>query len=166
METKEINIKPENFTTDTSIDTEDKKIENKNTFKPLDETKEINTNKSDVWIIFGILCTISILISIILFCTFSLINIQSTTIAKGIYIKGIDVSGLTKEAAKQKITNHINSSIPEEINLKHDNFEISLSTTQLSIYFNTDEAVDIAYNIGKNRQYIQKKFINIKSSIF
>ena len=29
-------------------------------------------------------------------CTFSLINIKSTTIAKGVYIKNIDVSGLTK----------------------------------------------------------------------
>lgn len=145
---------------------ETKEINNETTFKPFDETKQTNTKKSDVWIIFGILCTIFILLSIIIFCTFSLINIQSTTIAKGVHIKGIDVSGLTKEEAKQKITSYISSSIPEEINLKHNDFEISLSTTQLSIYFNTDEAVDISYNIGKNRKYISKKFVNIKSFIF
>ena len=75
---------------------ETKEINNETTFKPFDETKQITTNKSDVWIIFGILCTIFILISIIIFCTFSLATIQSTTIAKGVYIKGIDVYGLTK----------------------------------------------------------------------
>ena len=49
---------------------ETKETNNETTFKPLDETKLITTNKSDVWIIFGILCTIFILISIIIFCTF------------------------------------------------------------------------------------------------
>ena len=142
---------------------ETKEINNETTFKPFDETKQITTNKSDVWIIFGILCTIFILISIIIFCTFSLATIQSTTIAKGVYIKGIDVSGLTKEDAKQKITNYISSSIPEEITLKHNDFETSLSTTQLSIYFNTNEAVDMAYNIGKSGNIIQKNLTIIET---
>lgn len=142
---------------------ETKETNNETTFKPLDETKQITTNKSDVWIIFGILCTIFILISIIIFCTFSLAIIQSTTIAKGVYIKGIDVSGLTKEDAKQKITSYISSSIPEEITLKHNDFEASLSTTQLSIYFNTNEAVDMAYNIGKSGNIIQKNLTIIET---
>lgn len=177
METKEINneleiatkenIEAKTIESTAELPTETEKAkELPSTFKPFDEAKQINTNKSDVWIIFGILCTIFVLLSIIIFCTFSLINIQSTTIAKGVYIKGIDVSRLTKEEARKKITDHISSSIPEEINLKHNNFETSLSTAQLSIYFNTDEAVNLAYNIGKKRKYISKKFINIKSIIF
>ena len=129
------------------------------------EENNIIETKSDVVIIFGILCSAFILLTIIIFCTFSLINIKSTTIAKGVYIKNIDVSGLTKSEATQKISAYINSVIPEEIKLIHNDFETSLSTSQLSIYFNTEEAVDIAYNIGKNGNIFQRN-LTILEALF
>ena len=144
-------------------------IKNENTinneFKPLEETKNNQKEKSDILIIFGILSSIFILLTLIIFCTFSLINIKSTTIAKGVYIKGIDVSGLTKTEANQKISSYISSVIPEEITLTHNEFKTSLSTSQLSIYFNTDEAVDIAYNIGKDGN-IFKRNLTILEALF
>lgn len=133
----------------------------KNSFKIINNYQ--NRNRSDVLTIFGILTFIFILIILITFITFTLINTKSKTIAHGISIKGIDISGLTKEEAKQKISTHISSSIPEEIKLKHNDFETSLSTEQLSIYFNTDEAVEIAYQIGKNRNVFENNFIILKS---
>ena len=139
-------------------DTKENDTEKSRKFKPLDESLNNQKNKSDVLIIFGILCTIFILLVVIIFSIFSIMNLQSTTITNGIYIKNIDVSGLTKEDAKQKITSYISSVIPEEISLKHNDFETSLSTSQLSIYFNTDEAVEMAYNIGKSGNIFQKNF--------
>ena len=133
-----------------------KNQENSRTFKPLDEQQYKSKTKSDVLTIFAILCFIFVLLLLITFCTFSFINLTSTKIAKGVYIKGIDVSGLTKEDATKKISSYVNSSIPEEIKLKHNDFETSLSTSQLSIYFNTEEAVNMAYNIGKNGNIFQK----------
>ena len=123
-------------------------------FKPLDEQQY--KNKSDVLTIFAILCFIFVLLSLIIFGTFSFINLTSTKIANGVYIKGIDVSGLTKEDATKKISSYVSSSIPEEIKLKHNDFETSLSTSQLAIYFNTEEAVNMAYNIGKTGNIFQK----------
>lgn len=133
-----------------------KNQENSRTFKPLDEQQYKSKTKSDVLTIFAILCFIFVLLLLITFCTFSFINLTSTKIAKGVYIKGIDVSGLTKEDATKKISSYVSSSIPEEIKLKHNDFETSLSTSQLSIYFNTEEAVNMAYNIGKNGNIFQK----------
>lgn len=133
-----------------------KNQENSRTFKPLDEQQYTSKTKSDVLTIFAILCFIFVLLSLIIFGTFSFINLTSTKIAKGVYIKGIDVSGLTKEDATKKISSYVSSSIPEEIKLKHNDFETSLSTSQLSIYFNTEEAVNMAYNIGKNGNIFQK----------
>lgn len=133
-----------------------KNQENSRTFKPLDEQQYKSKTKSDVLTIFAILCFIFALLSLIIFVTFSFINLTSTKIAKGVYIKGIDVSGLTKEDATKKISSYVSSSIPEEIKLKHNDFETSLSTSQLSIYFNTEEAVNMAYNIGKNGNIFQK----------
>ena len=158
-ELKNINI--EKINTDIQELNTDKIETNKNqedsrTFKPLDEQQYKSKTKSDVLTIFAILCFIFVLLSLIIFGTFSFINLTSTKIAKGVYIKGIDVSGLTKEDATKKISSYVSSSIPEEIKLKHNDFETSLSTSQLSIYFNTEEAVNMAYNIGKNGNIFQK----------
>lgn len=158
-ELKNINIEKTN--TDIQELNTDKIETNKNqedsrTFKPLDEQQYKSKTKSDVLTIFAILCFIFVLLSLIIFGTFSFINLTSTKIAKGVYIKGIDVSGLTKEDATKKISSYVSSSIPEEIKLKHNDFETSLSTSQLSIYFNTEEAINMAYNIGKNGNIFQK----------
>lgn len=145
----------------------DAKIEKENTteFKPIENTEEAKTNKSDVLVIFGILLAIVILLVTVVYGTFSIMTEKSTTIAKGVYIKNIDVSGLTREQAKEKINNYISSVIPEEIKLTHNGFETSLSTSQLSIYFNTDEAVDMAYNIGKTGNIFQKNLTILQTRL-
>ena len=146
---------------------EQEKIEKENTteFKPIENTEEAKTNKSDVLVIFGILLAIVILLVAVVYGTFSIMTEKSTTIAKGVYIKNIDVSGLTREQAKEKINNYISSVIPEEIKLTHNGFETSLSTSQLSIYFNTDEAVDMAYNIGKTGNIFQKNLTILQTRL-
>ena len=143
------------------------KIEKENTteFKPIENTEEAKTNKSDVLVIFGILLAIVILLVTVVYGTFSIMTEKSTTIAKGVYIKNIDVSGLTREQAKEKINSYISSVIPEEIKLTHNGFETSLSTSQLSIYFNTDEAVDMAYNIGKTGNIFQKNLTILQTRL-
>ena len=150
---------------DVKINATHNEIEKENTseFKPIENTENVKTNKSDVLIIFGILCSIFILLLVTVYCTFSLINVKSSTIVKGVYIKNIDVSRLTKEEAKRKITNYISSVIPEEIKLTHNDFETSLSSSQLSINFNTDEAVDMAYNVGKTGNIFQRNLTILKS---
>ena len=144
---------------------EQEKKENTTEFKPIENTEEAKTNKSDVLVIFGILLAIVILLVTVIYGTFSIMTEKSTTIAKGVYIKNIDVSGLTKEQAKEKINNYISSVIPEEIKLTHNGFETSLSTSQLSIYFNTDEAVNMAYNIGKTGNIFQKNLTILQTRL-
>lgn len=121
------------------------------------------TDSSDVLTIFGILTFIFVLILLITFITITLITTKKKTIANGIFIKGINMSGLTKEEAIQKISSYISSSIPEEIKLKHNDYETSLSTEQLSVYFNTDEAVEMAYQIGKSGNIFENNFAILKS---
>lgn len=140
---------------------EEEKSQNKETFTIINNYQ--NNQHFDVLTIFGILTFIFAILLLITFVTFTLVNTQSETIANGIYIKGIDVSGLTKEEAQQKISIYINSSIPEEIKLKHNDFEASLSAEQLSIYFNTNEAVEIAYQIGKDGNIFENNLIILKS---
>lgn len=150
MEVKE---KENIIVTEDIIEETKEKIEKNNEFHIINDYE--TQTKSDVLTIFGILSFSFILILLIIFCTFTIINSKNDNIINGISIKGIDVSGLSKEEAKQKISEYINSSIPDEIKLKHNDFEVALSTSQLSIYFNTDEAIEIAYQFGKSGNIFQ-----------
>lgn len=146
------------------ITNEKENLQERDSFKIINNYQ--NTNRSDILTIFGILTFFFIILLLIIFVTFTLITTKSETIAKGIYIKNIDVSGLTEDEAKQKISTYINSSIPEEIKLKHNDFETSISTEQLSIYFNVDEAVEIAYQIGKSGNIFENNLVILKSLFF
>ncbi len=147
---------------------EKEKIENVQNIEDPEKFKIVNSyqttsSHSDVLAIFGILALIFILLLSIIYFTFTLINVKNETIAKGVNILNIDVSHLTKEEAKEKVTNYINSNIPEEIKLKHNDFETSISKSQLSIYFNVDEAVDIAYRIGRTDNIFKNNLLIIKT---
>lgn len=122
-----------------------------------------NKNRSDVLLIFGFFTFIFILILLITFCIFTILNTKNKNIIHGIYIKGINVSGLSKEQAYKTLSEYINSSIPEEIKLKHNDFETSISTSQLSIYFNIDEAIEMAYEIGKSGNIFENNFIILEA---
>ena len=139
----------------------DQEVKNAETFEIINDNE--NTNHSDVLKIFGILTLIFVLLLSITFFAFTLINTQNEKIIKGVYIINVDVSNLTKKEAKLKVTNYINSILPEEIKLKHNDFETSISTSQLSIYFNIDEAVDIAYQIGKTGNIFENNLIILKT---
>lgn len=161
----ETETKQKELEKDAKKEQEKKEKESTIEFKPIENTEETKTNKSDVLVIFGILLAIVILLVAVVYGTFSIMTEKSTTIAKGVYIKNIDVSGLTREQAKEKINNYISSVIPEEIKLTHNGFETSLSTSQLSIYFNTDEAVNMAYNIGKTGNIFQKNLTILQTRL-
>lgn len=159
MEVKE---KEELINTNTANTIEkDNEVKNPETFEIINDNE--STKHSDVLTIFGILTLIFVILLSITFFTFTLINTQNDKITKGVYIMNIDVSNLTKEEAKQKVTDYINSSLPEEIKLKHNDFETSISTSQLSIYFNIDEAVEIAYQIGKTGNIFENNLVILKT---
>lgn len=124
-----------------------------------------NKSLPDIFIILGYFILIFILILIISFSIFSLINAKNTNIISGVYIKGIDVSGLSKEEAYKKVSKHINSSIPKEIKLTHNDYETSISPSELSINFNVQEATEIASKIGKDSNFL-KNNITILEALF
>lgn len=120
---------------------------------------------SDILLIFGFFTFIFILIILISFLAFTTINAKNRNIIKGVYIKGIEVSGLSKEEARKKVAEYINTSIPKEIKLKHNEFETSISPSELSVNFNVNEAIEMAYQIGKDSN-IFKNNITILQALF
>ena len=111
---------------------------------------------------------ISIIFVLVLFFSiiFSLLNINNEKIYKNISILGIDVSNLTKEEAKNKITDIINEKVKKDIILKKDKYETIFNATQFDVNFNIDLAIDKAYNIGKDGNIITNNYGILFTTLF
>ena len=80
---------------------------------------------------------------------------NNQNIVKGVSILGIDISGLSKEEATEKINNTILENIPSEIKLKHNDYETSIDTNSLEISIDVPSAINSAYNIGRSGNILQ-----------
>ena len=124
------------------------------------EKKPIN-----ILTLFIIFFAIFIAIIIIGFLTFSFYNSKNKNIFSGIYIKNINISELTKEDAKSKVNEIFKNNLPEELILKHGDYETSISTADLNINFDIDSAIDVAYGFGRTSNFFSNNF-NVLSTIF
>ena len=124
---------------------------------------DVKTTMLGVLGIFGILVFIAIIILIIAFGIFTVYNANNDNIVSGVFIKNVDVSNLSKDEAKEKISSYINENLPENIALKHNDFETSIPLSSLNLSFDIDSAVDSAYSIGKNENILKNSFQAIKT---
>ena len=113
-------------------------------FKPLG-----NSKPKSIMTIFTILVMIVFSIILILVIGFTTYNFFNTKIVSGVYIKGIDVSNLSKSDAKYQIDNLVSQNLPDEIKLKHDDFVATVSLSQMETQFDTKNAVESAYLVGR-----------------
>lgn len=125
------------------------------------ETAEVQTEKKNPsiklrWLIIPIISIVFILL--VLSTIFAVFNQNSNLIVKSIHIKGIDVSGLTQEQAKEKVTEAFIESLSADLILTHNGEEIALSPADIYASFDIDEAVNLAYNIGRNGNLFQQNF--------
>ncbi len=113
-------------------------------------------------IIIGVTIIALIVIGIIISTVFALININNDKIINGVSISGIDVSGLSKEEAKEKIEIVYNEKKEKEINIKYEDYTATLNPTLLETNYNVDKAVEEAYKIGREENI----FINNYNILF
>ena len=103
------------------------------------------------------LCIFAILVGI-LSTVFALINRDNETIFSGISVQGIDVSNLTIDEAKKKVSSIIGNHISEEISLQHNDFQTVILPEQFGVSFDVDSAVEQAYYIGKSDNLIKNNY--------
>lgn len=145
------NLEPKTAEESNKIKSESKEVEETNSSTHNNDIE----NHTTVLQIFLILASILLAIFLVCFLTFTISNTKSNKIISNIYIQNNDVSKLTQEEAAKKINNLITSKIPEEITLKHNDYETSISTKELNIQFDTTTAVNTAYKIGKTGNLLQ-----------
>ena len=116
--------------------------------------------------ILGIIGIILLIIVAICFSIFTIFNNTNENIVSGISIKGIDVSGLSKIQAKEKLESYIQENLPENILLKHNDFETSIPISSIEVNFDIDGAIDQALQIGKSGNIIQNSFEALKVMLY
>lgn len=118
----------------------EKVLEKKECKEKSNEGKKENKIKkliNRIFIIIAMLIFI-ILISVI----FALINITNENILNNISVMGIDVGNLSKEEAKMAVSDVVNKKLEEEITLKKEEYETSITPNQINANFDIDSAID------------------------
>ena len=115
--------------------------------------------------IFTLLLIFFIVIIVLIFAIFTIYNIFNTNIINGVHIKGINVSGMSPSDAKYKIDNYVKENLPEEIKVKHGDFEATISLEQMDITFDTKGASNSAFKVGRQGNIFENN-IYVLSTMF
>lgn len=62
--------------------------------------------------------------------------------------------GMTREEAKQAVTNFLNENTADHVTFSFKNYEFDAEAAQFEAEFDIDGAVEMAYNIGRNKDII------------
>lgn len=124
------------------------------------DVKKIEKNSNEKKKSFFVIMTVSIIaiILIILSVIFALININNEKILEDISIMGIDVGNMTQEEAKSAVEEVVNKKLEEELVLKKDDYETSMTAQQINSTFDIDTAVSEAYNIGRDGNIVTNNY--------
>lgn len=111
---------------------------------------------------FTILTLIFIIALLLTFTIFSVCVNNNNKILNGIFIKNIDVSGLTKEEAVKKVKSEISAKMPEDISLHFNDYETSISIEQIEASFDITSAVNKAFEISNPGSILKKDLLTIQ----
>ena len=142
-----------------SLETEDDEIEEKEKFEENVQKKVIEklgkSHKRKVAIITILLFMIAIsLVSTI----FSMIYMGKDIIAPNIYLGSINIGGLTKEEAKEKIAKRYEEKSNKEIKAVLKDYEQIIKPEMVEFNADINKLVDLAYMEGRNGNIIENNY--------
>ena len=121
--------------------------------------------KKVLWRIFIIIICIAMIVMV--FSTiFAFLNLNSTTIAKGVFVKNIELSNLTEEEAKNKLNEALNIELNVILELEYQDFKTTLETSQIEYSYQVEDAIKEAYGIGRNKSLIENNYDLLKAGLF
>ena len=114
----------------------------------------------------GIILTIIVIIAILvglLSTIFAILQGKKDTIAKGVLIKNIDMSNLTKEEATKKLIDNLVKELNVNINLKYEDLIEECSSEDITFRYDVPKAIEKAYSLGRNDNLLIANFDVVKS---
>lgn len=148
---KDEKVKPE-IENKEEVKPKDSEENNQEVKEPLKENAEqqYTVKSSKKKIITILICAIILVVAIFASTGFALFNINNTKIISNISIEGIEVGGLTKKEAEQKILEKIEKNVEQNIMVKTNDFEYQFQLSQIEAKYDTNKAIEDAYSIGRD----------------
>ena len=125
----------------------DKNIKDKNKKYKENKMEKKQTKKVKKIIISIIIVAI---VALLFSTVFALTNINNEKIISGVTIKGVEVSGLTKEEAIAKLQTVYSEKMKNNIMLQYEELESELNPTLMEVNYNVEKAVNEAYSLGRD----------------
>ncbi len=117
------------------------------------------------WVIPVVILAILVITMMFVSTIFALLNLNNEKIISGVSIVGIDVSGLTKEEAKAKITEVYQPKKETEITIEYEDFETTINPTVIEVDYKVEEAVEEAFLTGRGENIFVNNY-QILSTLF
>ena len=125
----------------------------------------VGMNKRKKILIISICVFVTIALLLLFSTIFAFININSTTIVKGVKISGNDISKLSKEETKLNLEQVIQEKLARNIKIIAPDFEYQINLSQIGVEYNLNEAIEEAYNIGRNENIFVSNYDILKTMI-
>lgn len=154
---KEEKVLEENQNLENKEESKEEKKEEQN----IQEVKEVEThenNNTKIWIITLIIIAILVIVAAVFSTIFAIVNMKNPKIIKGVTVHGIDISNLTKEDAIDKMNEIYGTKAEQQIYLTRGEYETSVTYEALEVKYQVQDAVEQAYQIGRNGNVFQNNF--------
>lgn len=115
--------------------------------------------------VIAIVSAILLIAAMVFSVIFALINKSNDKIVKGVSIKGIDVSNLTREQATEQLNEVLKKQLKKDITLKHADFETVVMPEQIEMNFKLQETVDLAYSIGRTGNILKDNYAILNANL-
>ena len=136
---------------------------NKNQDKKTEQKSTENKKQKALKVI--LLIIILILIMIIISTVFGVINMNSNKIINGVKVNSINISNLTKEEAIKNLNENLNNNETNVITIKRNNYEKQIFLDDIKGKFDIEDAVNSAYNIGREKDIVTNNYKTIETII-
>lgn len=120
--------------------------------------KQRKTPKKKRGFVFLIIAIIIIVILSIFSTIFALINSSNEAILNGLYIRNIKVEGLTINEATKLLNEKFEEEKEREIQIVANGETFTLIPEQLEVEYHIDEAIEKAYNTGRDGNILENNF--------
>lgn len=125
----------------------------------MEENEEVKKSK---WKILGI--ALGSLIAIIMI--FSIIILSYEKIYSGVMINEIDIGGLTKSEAIIKLDEYYSELGDIDVSLLSADERVDFLAKDINAYFDSEKAVDIAFDVGREGNLFKKVILGVKYIFF
>ena len=131
--------------------------------EPIKEEPDIEQKKNNKLLIVLTIIAILIVLVAVFSTIFAIVNRKNTKILKGVSIHNIDVSELTKDEAIEKLNSIYNAKAEKQMYLTHGEYETSITYEALEVKYQVEEAVEQAYNFGRDGNVFQNNIEILKT---